>query len=322
MAINEEIVTGRKFRQLIDETTMFWRRLSFWTKASDVEFNDGKDAETKIGDINIILKTLNKNLGGFTPIIDETGRITGYKTTVGADTVFPFRSILQNVKMLGNVDLISTGLNTTVNVAEMYPDLYTQFTEENFIIVPDNASITKTDSTGQIAVWRSLPTKGSYSNKLTKSYNSTTGIFSYNFILNRRSIIDASGHAASADANAILNVPCNIYVVHPDIESKTIYEIGVYGNSATIDMSYIEGFGTIWENDIIVGVTECNTSGSKSGTSNGSGGSGDSSRSTTATASYSLTTSYKRNTGEYTFNIDLSGFDDNNNIMTKVYVIK
>ena len=37
---------------------------------------------------------LNKNLsalGGFTPIIDETGKITGYKTSVGgADTVFPF----------------------------------------------------------------------------------------------------------------------------------------------------------------------------------------------------------------------------------------
>lgn len=34
----------------------------------------------------------NKNLGGFTPIIDDTGKITGYKTNVGgADTVFPFK---------------------------------------------------------------------------------------------------------------------------------------------------------------------------------------------------------------------------------------
>lgn len=32
-------------------------------------------------------------MGGFTPVIDETtGRITGYKTEVGADTVFPFSS--------------------------------------------------------------------------------------------------------------------------------------------------------------------------------------------------------------------------------------
>ena len=36
---------------------------------------------------------LNSNLGGFTPVIDETGKITGYKTSAGgADTVFPFKS--------------------------------------------------------------------------------------------------------------------------------------------------------------------------------------------------------------------------------------
>lgn len=36
---------------------------------------------------------LNNSLGGFTPVIDSTGKITGYKTKVGADTVFPFSSI-------------------------------------------------------------------------------------------------------------------------------------------------------------------------------------------------------------------------------------
>ena len=33
-------------------------------------------------------------MGGFTPIIDDTGKITGYKTKVGADTVFPFSRVL------------------------------------------------------------------------------------------------------------------------------------------------------------------------------------------------------------------------------------
>lgn len=33
---------------------------------------------------------INSSLGGFTPVIDETGKITGYKTKAGADTVFPF----------------------------------------------------------------------------------------------------------------------------------------------------------------------------------------------------------------------------------------
>ena len=40
----------------------------------------------------ILVSALNDNLQGFTPVIDEsTGKITGYKTTLGgADTVFPF----------------------------------------------------------------------------------------------------------------------------------------------------------------------------------------------------------------------------------------
>lgn len=52
MAINETIVTGRKFRKLIDEATRQWQRISFWHKASDCEFDDGKTAEEKLGMIN------------------------------------------------------------------------------------------------------------------------------------------------------------------------------------------------------------------------------------------------------------------------------
>ena len=58
MAINETIVTGRKFRKLIDEVNKIWQRISFWTKAVDVEFNDGKTAETKIGAINGVTDSL------------------------------------------------------------------------------------------------------------------------------------------------------------------------------------------------------------------------------------------------------------------------
>ena len=58
MAINEQIVTGRKFRKLVDETNKIWQRISFWTKAADVEFNDGKTAEQKLGAINGITSDL------------------------------------------------------------------------------------------------------------------------------------------------------------------------------------------------------------------------------------------------------------------------
>lgn len=111
MAVNEEIVTGRKFRKLIDEATKLWQRISFWTKASDVEFDDGSTAETKMGAINGItdslvstssnvaasakaLSELNNNLMSRPEwIIDSTGQIIGYKTPGGADAVFPFRKL-------------------------------------------------------------------------------------------------------------------------------------------------------------------------------------------------------------------------------------
>lgn len=58
MTVNEQIITGRKFRKLVDEATKLWQRISFWTKACDVEFDDGNTAETKLGAINGITDSL------------------------------------------------------------------------------------------------------------------------------------------------------------------------------------------------------------------------------------------------------------------------
>ena len=57
MAINETIVTGRKFRKLVDETTKLWQRISFWPNASDVEFDDGETAQEKLGDLRFVSLT-------------------------------------------------------------------------------------------------------------------------------------------------------------------------------------------------------------------------------------------------------------------------
>ena len=113
MAVNEQIVTGRKFRKLIDETNKLWQRISFWTKASDVEFDNGMTAEIKMGAIDGItdslastssriaasaksVATLNSTLNNCLAqqpnfIYDSAGKIIGYKTPGGADTVFPFK---------------------------------------------------------------------------------------------------------------------------------------------------------------------------------------------------------------------------------------
>ena len=63
--VNEQIVTGRKFRKLVDEATKLWQRISFWTKASDVEFEDGMTAETKVGSIKGITADLDTTEAGY-----------------------------------------------------------------------------------------------------------------------------------------------------------------------------------------------------------------------------------------------------------------
>lgn len=105
--VNEQIVTGRKFRKLVNEATKLWQRISFWTKASDVEFDDAKTAEIKVGAIDGItdslastssriaasaksVNQLSNNLGGLSFGETADGK-PGYRKP-GADAVIPFKS--------------------------------------------------------------------------------------------------------------------------------------------------------------------------------------------------------------------------------------
>ena len=55
MATVEEVkVTGRKFR-IWDSVNDIWKRISYWTKASDVEFENGQNAEDCIEDIRSLI---------------------------------------------------------------------------------------------------------------------------------------------------------------------------------------------------------------------------------------------------------------------------
>ncbi len=75
--INEQILTGRKFRKLIDETSRLWLRISFWTKASDVEFDDGESAEIKFADIANTINSLK------TSFQDGVNKIYNYLKGLG-----------------------------------------------------------------------------------------------------------------------------------------------------------------------------------------------------------------------------------------------
>ena len=114
------------------------------------------------------LKELNNNLGGFTPIMDETGKITGYKTKIGgADTVFPFSD--KKLTLLGTF----VG-NQTIDISQYYDGDLTSLTEDNFVVNVTNytIAITKNSSAADHI------TEGSTVFSISKSFDSSNNSLS------------------------------------------------------------------------------------------------------------------------------------------------
>lgn len=129
MAINETISTGNKYRRLKDATTKLWQRLSFWTKASDVEFDNGATAETSLGNIQGItdsvnsnasniaasaaaVNTLNSNIGNISVYVGDDGKIH-FKNGAGADTALNFKSYSEGYNAgyaAGQAAAVKTGI--------------------------------------------------------------------------------------------------------------------------------------------------------------------------------------------------------------------
>ena len=115
MAINETWVTGKKYRVMAEPASKKWNIFSFLSKAQDTIFDDGKNAQQKLGNINGItddpnvddsniavsskaLNTLNKTIEdrfmyeGTAFYLDKQGDKWGWneKAERGADTFHPF----------------------------------------------------------------------------------------------------------------------------------------------------------------------------------------------------------------------------------------
>ena len=128
--MSEQIVTGKKYRILTDVAQKVWQRVSFWTKSSDVEFNDGKTAETKVGAISGItdslvstssniaasakaVSKLNGNLGNLGNCVFTTegsGEDTKYFIQLGADTASKKELVDNNTQVLAMFHASSSGI--------------------------------------------------------------------------------------------------------------------------------------------------------------------------------------------------------------------
>lgn len=81
--LNEKIITGRKFRKLLDKKNKLWLRLSFWTKASDVEFDDGTVLEGKFDTFTDNVNNLTNSVSTLQNNVDTLiTNFGGYKICV------------------------------------------------------------------------------------------------------------------------------------------------------------------------------------------------------------------------------------------------
>ena len=98
------------------------------TAGSPLDAVQGKVLNDKIDGVNSSLK-------GFEPILDDTGKITGYKTEIGgADTVFPFNGNKQS-KTVSFTTTSSDKNNGYKNVVVTFDDLIKvqSYTIDNFV---------------------------------------------------------------------------------------------------------------------------------------------------------------------------------------------
>ena len=160
----------------------------------------GKDLQEQIDELKEADEAINSNISVIPEfIMDESGKITGYKTEAGADTVFPFNNA---------VKIINLGTGTSFNVSSQKG--YQNFTKDNFFVIPEsfgNFSIADTQMGGGSAntTGISLP--------INKSYNAQTGQFTCSAQLNLSFYVRYSnGSGGSFGKNA--SVTCRVYLAY------------------------------------------------------------------------------------------------------------
>lgn len=221
MAINETISTGNKYRRLKDATNKIWQRISFWTKASDVEFDNGTTAEESLGNIQGITDSLyssSSNIAAsanavyqlsnnITQRYTESGRIKVY---VGTDGLLHFvnRDGADTALNFSN-GIYYLGYGTQFSAASISG--YKNMTADNFVIRPDFTSYTDSNANsftvGKAGGGTSSGTvSSSVGVYLTKTYNASTGVLNCSLAINYNTSRKGGDSDSHWDSNGDKNV--------------------------------------------------------------------------------------------------------------------
>ena len=108
MAVSEKKVTG-KFYRIWSTADKLWHRISFWTHANDVEFNDGKTAQTKVGAIKGITTSTNTNETGYAADATTITTLNQSVTTLNQSLGNLKTDFSNKLNSLGNISIMNMG---------------------------------------------------------------------------------------------------------------------------------------------------------------------------------------------------------------------
>ena len=185
---------------------------------------------------------LYSDLGGFEPVIDETGKITGYKTTVGgADTVFPFNEI-DRAKLIDALSSSGLGLTIDSTPEQIYKALKAKFPNDivffdNGIYDPENISFT-------LGIKSALGKNNIYQTYYATSSTSCFSMFTIKKSVNKLQITVAateSPHGYSEWTPEIGNIKGDKFRV-PPTTYHTLNITGVINAPAVVAMRLTGGY--------------------------------------------------------------------------------
>lgn len=182
--MQENKIGGKFYRILIDEVNDIWDRISFWTKSTDVEFNDGSDLETKITSVNNSIQTVSNNCNGIISeltannkriYMDYQNGKYGYNTSAnrGSSTFHPFSGGLAYAVELGT-------LGGTFDL-KSYTNYKNFTTDKNFFVRITGVSYSGGEASWHAGYWEAWDATGGGGSSAINvgallSYNSSTGI--------------------------------------------------------------------------------------------------------------------------------------------------